>query len=63
MPAERVMSSPAQGVVSGPCHATSLEPSGQVPVNGVPLVRCTVHGIAYDSEREVCPECAKGPPA
>ena len=24
------------------------------------MVRCAAHGIAYDSEREVCPECAKG---
>jgi hypothetical protein len=23
------------------------------------IVRCPVHGIAYDSELEVCPECAK----
>jgi hypothetical protein len=22
-------------------------------------VRCPIHGIAYDTELEVCPECAK----
>lgn len=25
----------------------------------VPVVRCPIHGIAYDTELEVCPECAK----
>jgi len=25
----------------------------------VPLVRCPIHGIAYDTELEICPECAK----
>jgi hypothetical protein len=23
------------------------------------VVRCPIHGIAFDGEREVCPECAK----
>jgi hypothetical protein len=27
------------------------------------IARCTVHGIAYDSQREVCPGCATGAPA
>ncbi len=26
-----------------------------------PIVRCPIHGIAYDEEREICPECAKSP--
>jgi hypothetical protein len=26
----------------------------------VTIVRCPIHGIAYDVEREECPECAKG---
>jgi len=26
------------------------------------IVRCPIHGIAYDEEREACPECAKEPP-
>lgn len=25
----------------------------------IPVVRCPIHGIAYDTELEVCPECAK----
>jgi hypothetical protein len=25
----------------------------------VPVVRCPIHGIAYDTELEICPECAK----
>jgi hypothetical protein len=24
------------------------------------IVRCPIHGIAFDVEREECPECAKG---
>jgi hypothetical protein len=37
------------------------EPDPAVPVKGseVRIVRCVLHGIAYDSEREVCPGCAK----
>ena len=29
----------------------------------VPVVRCPIHGIAYDTELEICPECAKTPTA
>jgi hypothetical protein len=25
----------------------------------MPVVRCPIHGIAYDTELEMCPECAK----
>ena len=25
----------------------------------VPVVRCPIHGIAYDTELEVCPDCAR----
>ena len=25
----------------------------------VPVVRCPIHGVAYDSELELCPSCAK----
>jgi hypothetical protein len=40
-------------------------PDPQTPAKGseVRMIRCAAHGIAYDSEREVCPECAKGLPA
>ena len=38
------------------------DPHAGQPAKGseVRVVRCKTHGIAYDSEREVCPECAKG---
>ena len=29
----------------------------------VPVVRCPIHGIAYDTELEICPDCAKTQPA
>lgn len=25
----------------------------------IPVARCPIHGIAYDAELEVCPDCAK----
>jgi hypothetical protein len=25
----------------------------------VPVVRCPIHGIAYDTDLEVCPDCAR----
>jgi hypothetical protein len=32
------------------------------PVPPMPIVNCPLHGIAYDEEREVCPECTKSLP-
>jgi hypothetical protein len=32
--------------------------SGRRPA-AVPVVRCPIHGIAYDTELEVCPDCAR----
>jgi hypothetical protein len=32
--------------------------SGRRPT-AVPVVRCPIHGIAYDTELEVCPDCAR----
>jgi hypothetical protein len=29
---------------------------------GPAIVQCPMHGIAYDAEKEACPECAKGKP-
>jgi hypothetical protein len=48
------------GSPSGPVTG----PGPQQPAKGseVRVMRCAIHGIAYDSEREVCPECAKGTP-
>jgi hypothetical protein len=28
-------------------------------VSDLQVVRCPIHGIAYDAQLEVCPECAK----
>jgi hypothetical protein len=25
----------------------------------LPVARCPIHGIAYDAELEICPDCAK----
>ena len=25
----------------------------------LPVARCPIHGIAYDAELEMCPDCAK----
>jgi hypothetical protein len=35
------------------------EGAGAPMLGGVRIVRCPVHDVAYDEEREVCPECAK----
>jgi putative protease len=35
------------------------EGAGPPTPGGVRIVRCPVHGVAYDEEREVCPECVK----
>jgi hypothetical protein len=32
--------------------------SGRRPA-AIPVVRCPIHGIAYDTELEVCPDCAR----
>ena len=32
--------------------------SGRRPA-AAPIVRCPIHGIAYDTELEVCPDCAR----
>ena len=35
-----------------------LLPGGRRPTP-IPVARCPIHGIAYDAELEVCPDCAK----
>ena len=35
------------------------EGAGPTPPGGVRIVQCPIHEVAYDEEREVCPECAK----
>jgi hypothetical protein len=32
--------------------------SGRRPT-AIPVVRCPIHGIAYDTELEICPDCAR----
>src|SRR5262245_38258150 len=55
----------------GPPSASAPGPFGAAPdredgartatsASELPMTRCQIHGIAYDAEREVCPECAKG---
>lgn len=34
----------------------------QAAGRGPAIVRCPMHGIAYDADKEVCPECAKPKP-
>ena len=42
--------------------ATEPDPAVSVKGSEVRIVRCVLHGVAYDSERETCPECAAGSP-
>lgn len=60
MPTGSVTPPPGDGRVCRGCPVT--EPDPEVPVKGseVRVTRCPIHGVAYDSERELCPECAKG---
>ena len=53
---------PAAAEPDGPSKAPVTAPAPQQPAKGseVRVMRCPIHGVAYDSEREVCPECAKG---
>jgi hypothetical protein len=55
---------PARG--GGPRSGGSVvdrDPEAPVKGSGARITRCTIHGIAFDSERETCPDCAKGPSA
>jgi hypothetical protein len=45
---------PAVGIALGLLWRYSRSPA-PVPV----VVRCPIHGVAYDSELEMCPSCAK----
>ena len=45
-----------------PCPVTTPTPGQASKGSEVRMMRCAAHGIAYDAEREVCPECAKGAP-
>jgi hypothetical protein len=58
MPATRPVS-PDQDKRPAPGPVTA--PPAEQPAKGseVQMARCPVHGVTYDGEREVCPECAK----
>ena len=45
---------PAVGIALGLLWRYGRRPA-PVPV----VVRCPIHGVAYDSELEMCPSCAK----
>jgi hypothetical protein len=49
---------PAKAVGGGAVHPVT-EPDPAASAKGFEV---RIHGIADDSEREACPECAKGPP-
>jgi hypothetical protein len=54
---------PARAVGGGAVYpVTEADPAASARGSEVRIVRCVIHGIAYDSEGEACPECAKGPP-
>jgi len=62
MPVEDVTAA-GEDAACSPCSVTTPKPAQQAKGSEVRMVRCPGHGIAYDSEREQCPECAKGGPA
>jgi len=45
------------------CPVTEPDPAQPTKGSEVRMVRCLLHGIAYDTEREICPDCAKGAPS
>jgi hypothetical protein len=55
---------PTPGQPEGSSSGPMTGPGPRQPAKGseVRVIRCAIHGIAYDGEREVCPECAKGEP-
>jgi hypothetical protein len=56
-----VLVSAIAGLVAALLEVPGRRPRRQAP--GLSIVRCTLHGIAYDPNLETCPECAKGAPA
>lgn len=49
----------AAAMIATTCAALALAWLYRPDHEPVPIVRCPIHGIAYDAELEVCPECAK----
>jgi hypothetical protein len=52
---------PAGGDACPTCPVTEPDPRQPSKGSKTRVTRCPLHGIAYDSEREICPECAKEP--
>ena len=46
-------------VIATSCAALALGWIYRRRPEPLPVVRCPIHGIAYDAELEVCPDCAK----
>jgi hypothetical protein len=63
MPAESPDAFAGERTIGPPGPEAASRPGHPAKGSEVRIARCTAHGIAYDSEREVCPECAKGAPA
>lgn len=63
MPAGGVTSHVGGGGFCPACPVTEPDPGTPTKGSEVGMIRCAAHGTAYDTEREVCPECAKGAPA
>ena len=47
-------------VAQGFSRLNAQQEGKPVDDEGPAIVRCPIHGIAYDEELEDCPECAKG---
>ncbi len=45
------------------CPVIPRPPEQRTKGSETRMIRCSIHGIAFDSEREICPECAKPVPA
>jgi hypothetical protein len=63
MPMEGDTPSIGEGAACPACPVTAPKSDQLAKGSEVRMVRCAAHGIAYDGEREVCPECAKEVPA
>jgi hypothetical protein len=60
MPAAGAKARAAEPGASSPGPVTGPGPRQPAKGSEVRMVRCAAHGIAYDSEREVCPARARG---
>ena len=49
----------AAGVLAMALLGLGLLRRGRQRPAALPVARCPIHGIAYDAELEICPDCAK----